>query len=90
MFVITLSRPRPAIEALGIGILVTLTVGVAVGRLTSYQFGAVGVLLGGLALFVAIAHVWLQRMLARADYYYYSSFCVPHTDTAECARQRQS
>ena len=73
MFMITLSRPRQAIETLGIGILITLAIGVAISRLTSYQYGAVGVALGGLAVF-AIAHVWLQRMLARADYYYYSSF----------------
>lgn len=73
MFMITLSRPRQAIEALGIGILVTLVAGSAISQLTSYQYSAVGVALGGVA-FYAVAHARVKNMLARADYYYYSSF----------------
>ena len=59
---------RAAIEAFGVGILLTLTVRDRFGRLTAYQFGAVGVLLGGLALFVACsalaaAHARKGRLL---------------------------
>lgn len=73
MFMITLSRPRQALEALGMGILITLGVGIAISQFTSYQYSAIGVALGGF-MFYTIAHAWTKKMLARADYYYYSSF----------------
>lgn len=73
MFLITLSRPGMATEAVVIGIACTLIVGALAGQLTYYPYSALGVVCGSLA-FALAARRNLQQVLRQVDYYYYASF----------------
>jgi hypothetical protein len=73
MFIITLSRPLYALQALGIGTVVTLLVSIAAGLLTSYAYGALGIIVGS-AVFLLFTRRSIMRIIKYADYYYYSSF----------------
>jgi hypothetical protein len=73
MLLITLSRPRFALEALAVGLSATLIVSFSAGKAISYAYGSLGTVAGGLA-FLAMARRRLQHLVQRADYYFYSSF----------------
>ena len=73
MFIITLSRPLYALQALGIGTVVTLIISIAAGLLTSYAHGALGIIVGS-AVFLLFTRRAIMRVIKYADYYYYSSF----------------
>lgn len=73
MFMITLSRPWQAISVIGLGILATLGGGIGISKLLSYQYGAAGVVVGGL-VFIYATYLRLQNILTHADYFYYASF----------------
>jgi hypothetical protein len=73
MFMITLSRPRPALRALGVGILVTMTTGVIISQVAPTEFSVLGVVAGSLAFLVTATNE-LNHILDHADFYYYSSF----------------
>lgn len=73
MFMITLSRPNPAIRALLVGILVTLLTGLTISQVTASEFSVLGVVAGSLA-FLLTASNDLDHILVHADFYYYASF----------------
>ncbi|MGC9400675.1 MAG: hypothetical protein ACP5HM_16300, partial [Anaerolineae bacterium] len=73
MFLITLSRPLPAVRAVAAGALITLVTGIAAGRLLTYPWGALGTVLGG-AVTLFFARRALHRMMDDIAYYYYASF----------------
>lgn len=73
MFMITLSRPGMAVQAVAVGIVVTLAAGLAIGQATAYQYSAWGIVLGSL-VFVAVAYRNLRRLMAHSDYFYFASF----------------
>lgn len=73
MFMITLGRPGWAIRCLGLAALMTLVGCVGLGRGLSYQYGAAGILIGGVT-FVGTAHRRFLQLLAHLDYFYYASF----------------
>lgn len=72
-FMISLSRPGDAIQALVVGILLTLLQGVGLSLVVPFQYSAIGIIVGGLG-FAIVASGKLQDLLSRADYYYYASF----------------
>jgi hypothetical protein len=73
MFLITLSQPRFALEALSLGLLVTLGVSIASGRMLGYAYGALGTVAGSTVFLILVAER-LRRLMQDADYYYYASF----------------
>lgn len=73
MFMITLSRPGMAGQAIVIGIAATLLVGIAAGRSMGYPYSALGIVFGALA-FTLAARQNLHRIMRYTDYYYYASF----------------
>lgn len=73
MFMITLSRPGMASQAVLIGIAVTLAAGIIIGQLGAYQHSGLGLVLGSLAFSLA-ARSRLDRLLGHTDFYYYASF----------------
>lgn len=73
MFLITLSRPLPAVSAVATGALVTLVSGIAAALLFTYPFGALGTVIGG-AVTLRLARRQLQELLDAAAYHYYASF----------------
>lgn len=73
MFMITLSRPDPAIRALLVGILVTLITGLVISQVAAIELSVLGVVAGSLA-FLLTASNDLNHILVHADFYYYSSF----------------
>jgi hypothetical protein len=73
MFIITLSRPFYALQALGIGTGITLLISIAAGLLISYAHGALGIIVGS-AMFLLFTRRALMRIIKYADYYYYASF----------------
>jgi len=73
MFLITLSRPRYALEALGVGLVASLIVSLWAGYGMSYAHGALGAVGGGLA-FLFVAHQRVGHLMRHIDFYYYASF----------------
>lgn len=73
MFMITLSRPGMAIQAVMLGIATTVLVGLVIGQLAAFHTSAVGLVAGNL-VFLAAAHRNLGVLLKHTDYFYYASF----------------
>lgn len=73
MFMITLSRPVLAVQAVVIGIAATLAAGIVIGQLSAYHHSGLGLVLGSLA-FSWAARARLDRLLRHTDFYYYASF----------------
>jgi len=72
-FMISLSRPGDAIRSLVVGILITLLQGIGLSLVVAFQYSAIGIIVGSLS-FAVVASSRLRDLLARADYYYYTSF----------------
>ncbi len=72
-FMISLSRPGDAIQSLVVGMLLTLLQGIGLSLVVSFQYSAIGIVVGSLG-FAIVASSKLQDLLSRADYYYYASF----------------
>ncbi len=73
MFMVTLSRPGMAGQAILAGIAATLIVGLAAGKLLYYPYSALGIVFGAL-VFVLAARRSLHQVMQHTDYYYYASF----------------
>lgn len=73
MFMITLSRPGVAAQAVLIGIGATLAAGIVIGQLVTYQYSGLGLVLGSLAFSLA-TRSRLARLMRHSDFYYYASF----------------
>jgi hypothetical protein len=73
MLLITLSRPRFALEALLVGFVVTLGSSVALGVGFGYAYGALGTVIGS-AAYLAVVRVRFNHLIHHADYYTYASF----------------
>jgi hypothetical protein len=73
MFLISLSQPGMAITAVLIAIVLTLFVGGVTSQLLTYEYSAVGMVVGNLA-FAWLSTRQVRQVWQHADYYYYASF----------------
>jgi polysaccharide biosynthesis protein PelF len=72
MFGLTLGRPKLALQALIVAIVITLIVGVPLSLGVHFSYAALAFIAGALAF--AATSSWLTyRLLKSADYYYYSA-----------------
>jgi hypothetical protein len=73
VFLFSLSRPWPAVGALGVAVCVDAAVGWVLSRQGEYWW-SVGGLVAGAAVFAGLTSVATVRVLRRLDYYYYSAY----------------
>jgi len=73
MFSVTLARPELALQAVKLGMIVTIVVGVPLTLGVNFSYAAVAFIVGALAFVIASAWAILT-LIKSADYYYYASF----------------
>ena len=73
MFLITLSRPSYALEAVAAGAVASLAGTLVFARVLSYEYGAAGAIFGGL-VGLLVARLRVKHVIEEADYYFFASF----------------
>lgn len=73
LMLMTLSRADLAARALGVCLLINITVGWILSRSVDYSASVFGLLAGSIVLAV-LAHRHVRRVLSELDYYYYAAY----------------
>ncbi|MGB0974669.1 MAG: hypothetical protein ACPGU9_06725 [Flavobacteriaceae bacterium] len=73
LYMFTLNRPKKAIKALVISILVNLIVGMIMSRVYAFELSVVGLLMGSLT-FLIITLKDCMTFYKKLDYYYYAAY----------------
>lgn len=73
LFFLTLSRQKKAVRAIGFSMIANFVVGFALSRWISYEFGVIGLLVGGI-VFAIISTKLIFDFFNKLDFYYYSAY----------------
>ena len=73
LYLFTLNKPTQPLNALLLGLLVNVLVGLAASRLISYEYSVVGMFAGSAVYMLMTLRTTLQ-FFRNLDYYYYAAY----------------